>query len=229
MRIILLIAVVGIVGCSKSPKPDVDPNENAAMTLEGTRAIKSDVNWPVMFTSGHLVVSVYPPVASKVKLEVENRKGDWSPMDQSDPLASEVMMVVAYRVSNISHKEAFAIDDTVTIVCKLVDWRNTDRFVGSLDYYSDGVTLGRPLRIVAPADGYLGGVVQLRPFELAAGRSVAGAAAFRAVDIATLSDGDDKNLAVACFALSDSTGDQAAAVVDIPADFVVPKNLGNAD
>ena len=168
-------------------------------------------------------MSVYPPVASKVKLEVENN-GEWSPMDREAELAQETMIVVPYRVSNISLKEAYKIDDRITVVCKLVDWRDNKYQIRSLDHHDPAVDTGSPMRIVAPADGYLGGVVEFRPFELAAGLSVAGAAVFRAADIDTLTGGDDRNLAVACFAVSDSTGDQATAVVDIPAYFTIPKH-----
>jgi len=223
MRMIILIAFVMVAGCGKSPQTPDDPNENTMQLFGDTVEIKTDTEWPVMVRSGHVVVSVYPPVTSKVKLEVENTDGQWSPMDQSDPLANETMIVVPYRVANVSHATSFAIDDSVTIICKLADWRDRKRHIGSIDHHKPEFDDSSPKRVVAPADGYLGGIVQNRPYKLPPGASAAGAAVFRAVDIATLTDGDDRNLAISCVVASDSTGNKAALMVDIPASFVVPK------
>jgi len=223
MRLILLIAVALSAGCTNAPQSPPDPNENTMQLFGDTVEIPTDTEWPVMVRSGHVVVSVYPPIASKVKLEVENTDGQWSPMDRESPLANETMVVVPYRVANVSNATSFAIDDSVTIICKLVDWRERQRYIGSIDHHKPDRDTASPMRVVAPADGYLGGIVQNRPYKLPPGASAAGAAVFRAVDIATLTDGDDRNLAISCVVASDSTGNKAAVLVDIPASFAVPK------
>lgn len=226
MRIILLIAVVTLAGCGspQEPTPGNGPNENAVRFFKGTSVLKADDDWPVMFRSGHLVMSVYPPVASKVKLEVENTKGEWSPMDRDASLAQETMVVVPYRVANISHAKSFAIDDEVAIVCKMIDWRDHNRMIGAVDDHRPDVDTASPVRVLAPVAGYLGGVVMNRPFKLAPGASVAGVAAFRLVDIEILLDGDGPdNLAFFARVTSSMTDDTAAAIVDIPATFVIPK------
>lgn len=228
MRMMLLLAFAIASGCGE-PRPPANPYENNIVLIGDTMMIKSESDWPMMFRNGHLVISVYPPVASKVKLEVEDADGKWSPISPDLPVAQETMVVVPYRVENISHRDAAKIDDSVLIACALLDWRETSAkqmkgLVKSIDYRKPQLYNGHQMRVVAPVTGHLSGVVQGRPFELGAGQSVAGAAAFFLVDIAELLDGDgEQNLAIGCFAKSLSTGDATEAYVDVPWDFVMPK------
>jgi len=217
MRMILLIAFVMVAGCGKpqtpvadeQPKPEAN-DSSGVLLIDGTTIVETETTWPIVFRKGHLLVSVYPPVASKVKLEVENTKGEWSPMDQTDQMA-----VFPYRVVNASHAQAFAIEDSVKVVLSIVDWRDSTRQVRSIDNHDPKITRGRPVRVIAPADGYLDGIVQNRPYSLPPGKAVAGAAVFHLGDLADFDEavGGGENVGIACSVESDSTGDVASAVI----------------